>query len=167
MKDAVRLDLVPHNVAEIAERPRKEVFLPDYYSVEEVGQLLDKLQGHWMYLPVLLSVFYGLRRSEVLGLRWGDIDFANKTIIIRHTRVYGNAEGKNTALERDILKRKSSYRTLPMPEPIQVRLEYEKRSRYEDGEVSEIEYVCVNGYGNPIAPNYFSQCFKKFLREKI
>lgn len=115
LKDAVHLNLVARNVAAIVERPQKEKFLPDYYSVDEVNLLLDRLKGHWMYVPVLLSVFYGLRRSEVLGLRWGDVDFTINIITIRHTRVYGNVEGKGMALERDILKRKSSYRTLPMP----------------------------------------------------
>lgn len=165
LKDAVRLDLVLRNVAEIAEKPRKEKFLPDYYSAEEANQLLDKLQGHWMYLPILLSVFYGLRRSEVLGLRWGDVDFTNGTIIIRHARVYGNAEGKGKAQERDILKRKSSYRTLPLLEPLQVLLNHVKEMRFGGSEVPRDGYVCLNKEGNPIAPNYFSQCFKRFLQE--
>lgn len=165
LKDAVRLDLVTRNVAAIAERPYKEKFLPDYYSVDEANQLLEKLKGHWMYVPVVLSMFYGLRRSEVLGLRWGDIDFANNTMIIRHTRVYGNAEGKGAALERDILKRKSSYRTLPVPEPVRVILDSTRKSRYGNDETPENEYVCLNKDGKPIVPNYFTQCFKRFLQE--
>lgn len=164
LKDAVRLDLVLRNVAEIAEKPRKEKFLPDYYSVGEANLLLDRLKGHWMYLPVLLSVFFGLRRSEVLGLRWGDVDFVNSTIIIRHTRVYGNAEGKGAALERDVLKRKSSYRSLPMPEPIRELLGHVKETRFGERDISKDGYICLNKNGNPIAPNYLSQCFKQFLR---
>lgn len=77
LKDAVRLDLVDRNVAEIADRPQKQKYLPAHYSASEVNQLLDKLRGHWMYVPVVLSVFYGLRRSEVLGLQWGSVDFEN------------------------------------------------------------------------------------------
>lgn len=118
LKDAVRLDLVDRNVAEIADRPQKQKYLPAHYSASEVNQLLDKLRGHWMYVPVVLSVFYGLRRSEVLGLQWGSVDFENKSITIQHTRIYGDSDGTDAVIERDILKRKSSYRTLPIPETV-------------------------------------------------
>ena len=165
LKDAVRLNLVARNVAAIVERPQKEKFLPDYYSIDEVNLLLDRLKGHWMYVPVLLSVFYGLRRSEVLGLRWGDVDFTINTITIRHTRVYGNVEGKGMALERDILKRKSSYRTLPMPEPVQTLLDTVRKKQYGEKEIPESGYVCLNKCRKPITPNYFTQCFKQFLQD--
>ena len=64
----VRLDLVDRNVADIVERPKKTPYIPRYYSLEEANELLDKLWGHWLWLPVMLCLFYGLRRSEVLGL---------------------------------------------------------------------------------------------------
>ena len=72
-----------------------------------------------MFVPVILSVFYGLRRSEVLGLRWDCVDFEDQTIAIQHTRVLGEVDGKRTAIDRAVLKRRSSYRTLPMVEPIE------------------------------------------------
>ena len=61
LRDAVRLDLVDRNVAELVERPTKAEYVPSYYSVKEVNELLEKLRGHWLWLPVLLSLFY---RSE-------------------------------------------------------------------------------------------------------
>ncbi|MGM9607080.1 MAG: tyrosine-type recombinase/integrase [Oscillospiraceae bacterium] len=165
LKDAVRLDLVARNVAEIAERPRKEKYLPAHYSAEEVNQLLDKLQGNWMYVPVALSVFYGLRRSEVLGLQWGNVDFESKTVSIQHTRIYEETDGKETAVGRDVLKRKSSYRTLPMPDSIWTLLYNLKSVHYGDDSAPVDAYVCLNREGKPIAPNYFTQCFKQFLRD--
>ena len=70
-----------------------------------MNQLLDKLRGYWMYTPVVLSVFYGLRRSEVLGLQWGSVDSENETITIQHTRIHGDSDGTDDVIERDILKR--------------------------------------------------------------
>lgn len=165
LQDAVRLDLVKRNVAGIAERPQKEKYLPAHYSAEEVNQLLDKLNGHWMFVPITLSVFYGLRRSEVLGLRWGSVDFKNRTITIQHTRVCGEVNGTMTTIGRDVLKQKSSYRTLPMPEMVYTMLYDLKESRYGETMASLDEYVCLNRDGKPIAPNYFTQCFKQFLRD--
>lgn len=92
-------------MAEIAGRPQKQKYLPPHYSAGEVNQLLDKLRGYWMYTPVVLSVFYGLRRSEVLGLQWGSVDSENETITIQHTRIHGDSDGTDDVIERDILKR--------------------------------------------------------------
>lgn len=80
LKDAVQLDLVDRNIADIVERPKKTPYIPRYYSLEEANELLDKLRGHWLWLPVMLSLFYGLRRSEVLGIQWRSIDFSVGTI---------------------------------------------------------------------------------------
>ena len=165
LKDAVRLDLVDRNVAEIADRPQKQKYLPAHYSASEVNQLLDKLRGHWMYVPVVLSVFYGLRRSEVLGLQWGSVDFENKSITIQHTRIYGDSDGTDAVIERDILKRKSSYRTLPIPETVWTLLYNLKTVRYGKAPAPNDVYVCLNREGEPVAPNYFTQCFKQFLRD--
>ncbi len=164
LKDAVRLGLVERNVAELAERPRKTQYLPKYYSADEVDRLVRALQGHWLRLPVALSLFYGLRRSEVLGLQWRSVDFAAGTLHIQHTRVYQEADGKETAVGRDVLKRKSSCRTLPMAEPIKGLLEAEK-ARQSKGVSAPEGYVCLNRDGNPIAPNYFTQSFKRFLKK--
>lgn len=152
-------------MAEIAERPQKQKYLPAHCSASEVNQLLDKLRGHWMYVPVVLSVFYGLRRSEVLGLQWGSVDFENRTLTIQHTRIYGDANGNGVAIERDILKRKSSYRTLPMPEAVWTLLQNLKTVRYGEEPVPNDAYVCLNRESKPVAPNYFTQCFKQFLRD--
>lgn len=165
LRDAVRLDLVDRNVAELVERPTKIEYIPNYYSVKEANELLEKLCGHWLWLPVMLSLFYGLRRSEVLGLQWRSVDFDKDTILIQHTRIHQETDGRETVAGRDILKRKSSYRTLPITEQIKAVLlaEKERQSNIKDF-VSE-GYVCLNPSGEPISPNYYSQCFKKFLRE--
>lgn len=165
LKDAVRLELVDRNVAEIVERPRKEKYLPAHYSAEEVNLLLEKLKESWLYVPIRLSVFYGLRRSEVLGLQWKSVDFEAKTIAIQHSRIYSEIDGKERGIGRDALKRKSSYRTLPMPEPIWNLLHDLKAVPYESESVSGDAYVCLNQDGNPIAPNELTRSFKQFLRD--
>jgi integrase len=46
----------------------------------ELVQLLAHLKGHWLYMPTLVAAYTGLRRGEVLGLRWRDIDMASATL---------------------------------------------------------------------------------------
>lgn len=49
-----------------------------YYNSEEVTELLKAAHGEKLKLVILLTAFYGLRRSEVLGLKWSAIDFIEK-----------------------------------------------------------------------------------------
>lgn len=67
-----------HNPADRIERPRKEKFVGSIYNAEELGQLFEVVRGDPIELGVILAAFYGLRRSEVVGLRWEAIDFEKR-----------------------------------------------------------------------------------------
>ena len=79
---AFKTGLPNHNPADRIERPRKEKFVGSIYNAEELGQLFEVVRGDPIELGVILAAFYGLRRSEVVGLRWEAIDFQKKTITI-------------------------------------------------------------------------------------
>lgn len=81
----MKTDLILTNPADKIERPKKERFTGSFYDGEEINQLFEAAKGYLLELPVLFGAFYGLRRSEVIGLKWDAIDFVNDTIIIRHT----------------------------------------------------------------------------------
>lgn len=66
----------------------------------------------------MLAAFYGLRRSEAVGLRWDAIDFHQNTITIQHTVIACRLNGKYEVIARDTTKTKSSRRTLPLAAPI-------------------------------------------------
>ena len=63
---------------------------------------------------LIMAAFYGLRRSEIVGLKWDAIDFENKKISIQHTVVTAKVNGTVTEIARDKTKTKSSCRTLPL-----------------------------------------------------
>lgn len=67
-----------------------------------------------MEIPIKLGAFYGLRRSEILGLRWSAIDFRADTLTIQHTVTACNVDGKHLEVASDTTKTKSSMRTLPL-----------------------------------------------------
>ena len=62
----------------------------------------------------MIAAFYGLRRSEVIGLKWSAIDFDKNTITINHTVTTANPDGKYEEVAQDSAKTKSSLRTLPL-----------------------------------------------------
>lgn len=83
-KDAVRKDYLETNPMLKVDRPKKNSFRPNFYSKDEVQQLLEVSQDDPLHLCILITAYYGLRRSEVLGLKWSSIDFERKSITINH-----------------------------------------------------------------------------------
>ena len=84
------------------------------YSGEELEQLFKVIQGDPSEFGVIMAAFYGLRRSEIVGLKWDAVDFENKKISIQHTVVTAKVNGTVTEIARDKTKTKSSCRTLPL-----------------------------------------------------
>lgn len=91
---AVRQEILPGNPADRVDRPRKNQFHGSVYTAQQVKTLLDESAQDEIFLPVFLSAYYGLRRSEVLGLRWSAVDFEQKTIEINHKLVTCRENGK-------------------------------------------------------------------------
>ena len=104
LKYAVKMDMIPVNPADKVERPRKEAFQASFYDRNELNRLFEAAKGTRLEIPVMLAAFYGLRRSEVLGLRWDAIDFDNDTITIRHTVTSFNMDGKHMLIASDTTK---------------------------------------------------------------
>lgn len=98
---------------------KKEKFVGSIYNQEEFEQLFEVVKGDPIELAVILGAFYGLRRSEVVGLKWSAIDFKRKTITIRHTVTQMTPDGKSQIIQKDRTKTKSSYRSLPLISPFE------------------------------------------------
>ena len=93
--------MIRSNPADRVERPRKEKFKSEIYSGEELEQLFKVIQGDPSEFGVIMAAFYGLRRSEIVGLKWDAIDFENKKISIQHTVVTAKVNGTVTEIARD------------------------------------------------------------------
>ncbi len=85
LKYALKTDLVTQNVAEKVDRPKKNDYQPVFLDANELQHVFEVVKGTKLELPVLVASFYGLRRGEVVGLKWDTIDFERGTITIKHT----------------------------------------------------------------------------------
>ena len=94
LKYAVKMDLIPFNPADKVERPKKQRYIADYYRQEELERLLEASKDHPYSLLIQMTAFYGLRRSEALGLKWDAIDFERDTITIKHIVTNAKIDGK-------------------------------------------------------------------------
>ena len=172
LKYAVKMDLIPFNPADKVERPKKQRYIADYYRQEELERLLEASKDHPYSLLIQMTAFYGLRRSEALGLKWDAIDFERGTITIRHTVTSLQVDGKTKMYAQDSAKTKSSMRTLPLVgsfaeyfKEVKAAQEVNKKVcgncyNYEyDG------YVFVDELGNLMRPDYLTSYFPQYIQK--
>lgn len=172
LKYAVKIDLIDVNPADKVERPKKTHYMGNFYDADELNTLFEVAKGTKLELPVLLGTFYGLRRSEVIGLKWDAIDFEQNTITIQHTVTQCYVDGKLTVVASDTTKTKSSRRTLPLVPFMRDRLMTLKMEQEENRRLcgrsyikDYLGYVCVNEIGDLIKPHYITWGFPKLLEK--
>ena len=170
LKYAVKTDMLVQNVADKVDRPKKNSFQPVFLSAEEMQKMFEALRGTKLELPVLVAAFYGFRRGEVLGLKWDAIDFERGTISVIRTVTTITLDGKQTEIEQQSAKTKSSLRTLPLIGSfreyfLQVK-EPQELNKQICGNCYNHEYdgfVFVDELGERMRANYLTSAFPKFL----
>ncbi|MBR3743405.1 MAG: site-specific integrase [Clostridia bacterium] len=120
-----------------------------------------------------LAAFYGLRRSECIGLRWSAIDFDENTLTVNHTVTTVEVDGQEIDLASDTTKTKSSLRTLPLVPAFKELL---LRKQAEQKELRRLcgkayctdylDYICVNQLGVRTSPSYITTAFPEFLKRR-
>ena len=170
LKYAVKKNYLPHTLMDKVNRPSTDRFVGKFLKQSEAISLADAVKGHKLELGVILGTFYGLRRSEVIGLRWESINFEANTITIEHTVTEANIDGQHCIIADDTTKSKSSYRTLPLIPIIRTKLlevqEEQERNRKLCGKSynkTEGQYIYTDALGNRIKPNYLTNAFPEFL----
>lgn len=162
---AERQEYITKNPMRAVSPPKKRQREAKFYTPEQLGILLDKAVGTRLELPVFICAYLGLRRGELCGLRWSDVDLEHKTITIENTRTQA---GKKE-IEKGT-KTASSTRTLYLPDTLcdmlkaarehQQACRAEYKNAYDDN-----DYVVVMEDGRPFRPNYLSELFGKFLAD--
>lgn len=171
-KYAYRMDLVVNNSVEKVDPPRVDRYEGKPFTAEELKILLNAAKDELLGLIILVTAMYGLRRSEVLGLRWRAIDFENDVITINHTLTEVNFKGQTKLNPADRTKNKSSCRTLPLSGSVKIRLIALRAQQEENKKLCGnsynkewSDYVFVNEIGDIITPSYMESAFPKLLKK--
>ena len=172
LKEAVIAEIIPSNPMDRIESVKKEVYIPEFYTDDELIELIEVIKTQKLELPLTLGIIYGLRREEILGLTWNAIDFKNKSITIRKTVGRGKYDGVTQFLIKDIPKNKSSYRTLPMFDFI-TNLLNKYKEKYKLNEkifgntyiTDYKDFICLMDNGELVKPDYVDRTFSRILKE--
>lgn len=159
MEYAIKTSMIeknPCNGVEIAEDEEK--FQASIYDAENLRKLIFALreQEHYLYIPVLLASFRGLRRGECLGLRWSDIDFEKGVAYIRKQYIVEEGEKHFRKVKTD-----DSERVIDMTGFVAEELKLYKEKMKKAGNIQE--FVCEKD-GKLPDPSHISRALKNFQK---
>lgn len=161
LDDAIRDGIISSNPATLVKMPRaKDKFKGSSLTVEQAKKLLSAAEaaGKPIYTAILLSMVYGLRRSEVCGLRWQDIDFDNGAMHICNTIVKGDMK----YIEEERTKTKKSDRVIALVDSTVPHLKALKDEQPAAG--LTLDKACRWPSGDDIKHDYISKKFSKLLK---
>ena len=171
-KRAIKDGLIDINPFDRIDRPKKNKFNGSFYAEEELVALLELVHDDIIYPAILLAGGLGLRRSEVLGVRWSRIDWDKKTVLLDTKIVEYKRDGKTIVEPQEEMKNKTSRRTLPLPQPVYEMLleqkekqDFYKRHFRKSYNPNFTDYVCVTQMGDILRPAYVTQRFKDLLNK--
>lgn len=171
MQRAVKWQLVYDNPARRAELPKQTheeaVYLNEYQAQDLLSLLEDETEEHRVMISLLL--FTGMRRAELCGLEWHDIDFDNALIHIRRTSQYIPQKG----VIEDSTKNTSSYRAVKISSSVISMLKtyrlHQTEARFKAGSMwnpdwTEHPRLFTRPDGLPINPDSLTSWFHEFIK---
>ena len=165
MKKAVVLRMIAHNPCEGVSLPKVKRYKAKVYNVTNIHKLLELAQGTDMYLPILLLVSFGLRRGELLALRWSDIDFENKLLKVRSNMVRGE---KGYLIKAP--KSEAGIRDLHIGDDLLDELK-QAREQYLADKLAygrgfqDLNFVIRQADGSPIMPDSMTRKWVRFVEQ--
>ncbi len=182
LKQAVTWQLVPNNVAWGIRAPKKDDRELHCWTQEEAAKFLQVAKSHRLYAAYYLALATGMRRGEILGLRWDDIDWERKRLTIRNNLVENRLPGIQGKLHRgqatvsatqvtlQTPKTKKSRRTVILSSGTVTRLrEHQQRQQQEQNMLGpdwlDENFVFANEFGGPTAPRTLYGWYRELIRE--
>ena len=160
-ESAIRDKLISLNPAKYTFAISEEWSDKPVFTVEMQKKFLEAAKNKKYYIAYIILFFSGIRRSELLGLSWDNIDLRKNIIKINQTLVM--LKGKPQLCLST--KTKNSIRNIPIPKDIKILLSELKKTQKEKQISNEHNLVFINNDGSPYNPNNFSRNFKNLLKK--
>jgi integrase len=162
---AVKRGLVVRNVASDVQPPKVERAEVRPLTREQARAIIDAFTGTPYEMPVLLGLTLGLRRGEVLGLRWSDLDLDRASLTVQRQVQVQDGEARFVPP-----KSKEARRTLPLPPFLVDRLRAHRTRQLEDRLAAgalwqDHDLVCASARGTPMDPMNLTHRFQERLRK--
>jgi integrase len=166
LSQAQRWQLVHQNAAKLITLPRSAPYLPSILTPEQAKQLLEFLDGHKHEALLNVALTMGLRRGEVLGLRWSDIDLVSRSMSVRHSLERVRGQGLQLSEPKSV----RSKRSLTIPQVCanalaRHKVSQEKTRTWAGTKWKNTDFVFTSDIGTPLHPDDVSRLLPKILDE--
>ena len=165
---AVQWQLILSNPCDRVKPPKVEKKEARYLDDEQTAELFDRLQSEPLKYRTIITVlvYTGMRRGELCGLKWSDIDFKNKLINIQRANLYLAGKG----IFEDTTKNNSSQRVIKVSDIVISSLKaYKKQQDIDKFKIGDkwtnTDYIFTTWNGNPIHPDTLTGWFHKFINK--
>lgn len=163
MEKAVELKLIKESPCKYTQLPKIEKYSASVLDEIELKEFLQAIHGTDLETPLMITITLGLRRGELLALRWSSINWEKRRINITENRV----QTPSNKILTQTPKSKAGIRSIVMPSSLfdYLKMEYD-RLKLCDKSFSENDYIVhMNNSKNPYRPDVFSQKFKRFIEK--
>ena len=163
-KEARREKLIIESPFDLMDKIQPDKKKKNCYDAQKISLLLNSVIGTPIELPVFLAAYLGLRRGEILGLKWEHVDLENRIITICNSKT----QVGDSIIEKKP-KTEKSNRKLGVPQPLYDALLREKNrtptSKSMKRSNPSHSYVVRMKNGDECRPNYISEAFKRHLKK--
>jgi integrase len=166
LNQAQKRRLISNNPIQLVAKPRVEAKEMNLLSLEEIPQVLDLAKDTEYYSIILTAIHTGMRRNELLGLRWKDVNL-DEVVIYLSRSIY---RSKGGVTEDQAPKTKSGRRAIDLTPPSVIHLrelwDKQKMDAFFHGyKVTEDGPVFIRTTGDPLLPTTVTLGFKKIVRK--
>lgn len=166
LADAARKGTVVRNVADLADPPKPSASAPKemrIWTPEQLRRFLAEMEHHRLHPAFYLSANTGMRRGEVLGLHWGDVDLERARLSVRHQIVNVDYE-----VIVDDVKTTTGRRTIDLDQRTVAALRAWRKVQLEERMACGLRpvddgIVFARADGTPTHPDLFSQIFERHV----
>lgn len=176
LERALKNGLVSRNVCDVVDKPKKvkREFIP--WNIKQTNKFLNSVKDIRLFPLYMVAWGTGLRRAEILGLQWTDVDLNKGTITVRRAlvRVKGGYKFQEPKTDK-------SRRTVPLPTAVVDALKDWKKQQAKENmkwnglhkdlpdderpPYNPLNMVFCNELGEPINPEFISRSFKRDLKK--
>lgn len=165
LTQAVKWQLVARNVADCVEPPKPKKYEARFLDDEQTNLLIEKAQNSEIYIPIIIAIYTGMRRGEVLGLSWQNVNLEKKYI-----KVVQELSCTKQGLKILPPKTNKSIRNIAIPDSLVKILKNHKAKQMENKlllgqEYQNIDMVCTYPNGKLFYPKRFSAKFHELLEK--
>lgn len=160
-------ELVQSNPVPKIDKTSKDPAQIIIYNADELTHLMSISKGTEIEVPIFFAIMFGLRRSEIVGLRWENINFTKKTLSINGSVTRMCEDGKWYDMYTEKTKTKASKATFYFNDSVceYIKKIYEHNMNLISNVDDYKEFVCVNEIGERLKVDYITHRFSKLLKQ--